>query len=136
MSVFSVIGSIASKIFSVVTTILPLLDVIKQLIPSLREEAEAIENLVARGGTEADDFVDRNRAELTVVREWFSRLRVGAQGMEMTIDSILEAADDDTITPEEIQGIISLLGDAIDNIVAVGETSDSMVEALQKVRNA
>lgn len=136
MGVFNVIGAVFSKLFSVITMLVPLLDVIKQLIPSLRDEAEFLENLVARGEEEADAAIDRSRNELIVIREWFTRLRLGATGMESTIDQLLAAAEDDAVTVPEIEAVVATLQDAIQHIIAVGESSDEMVKALEKVKNA
>jgi len=136
MSVFSVIGKVFTTLFDVLTKIMPVMEALKALIPSLRDEIEQVEGLIAEGEEEASEFVLGIETELEIIQTWARRLALSGSGINRTVEMLRTAAESDSrITTDEIQGIVASLEDAIGAVISTGEMTDDMLKALEKVKN-
>ncbi len=137
MSVFGIIGTILTKaagIVSVVVSIgkqiLPFIVAAREVVPAIDDALDKVEGVLEKGGTEADDFFDRNLPVLMDMREVFSDLqKFGAAGEEMVTEAINASQVDtpDVITPEEAKSIAL----KIDALRAAGVALASM-DGLEK----
>lgn len=105
MSVFNVVGKIASIIFNILLNIEPFLNAIKALIPTLREPIEIVEEVMEQSGELADDFIDRNAYVFTTVRGVAINMQHTGAALEELMNAALNAAADDEVSADEIENI-------------------------------
>lgn len=136
MSFGSILGKVAGIVVEVVTKITPLVELIKSLIPGLREPLESVEDLIEESGELADDFIDAHRPQLMDLREFFTDLGgVSTAGVEM-VDEVLRAADDDTITFDEL-AIVKQRAEALfEAVIALGKSADGADDAINVLKAA
>lgn len=136
MSIFSTLGRIVSTFVNVLAQIMPILDLLKQLVPGLRDVADDIGDLVEQGGEKADDFVDNNRGSLLDIREFAFKFQLAGEGMVEVVDRILAAAEDDTITTDELATIYDDIQQAVERVIEAGEAAGGAKKAVEKLQNA
>jgi len=139
MSIFSSIGKVFGTILTVVGQLSPILDLLKQLVPGLRDSITQLETLVEEGETQADDFIDANRPGLEKARDFAEKLEFAGAGLKNTIQMTLDsaAANDDTpeeVTAAEVGEIYESLEETIKLIIDAGESAGPAMEAVEKFK--
>ena len=107
MTIWSVISTVltkASGIVSVIVSIgkqvLPFITAAREVVPAVDGVLDRVEEVMASGGAEADDFFDRNLPVLEDLREVFQDLaEFGNAGADMMNEAIIASQQD---TPDEI----------------------------------
>jgi hypothetical protein len=136
MSIFTTIGSVAGAIFRVGKIILPILAGLRQASPDVDEWLDKVDAVIEAGGTEADDFFDRNIGTIHDMAEVFSDLEdLAVTGQELT-EKIIQYSQVDVpnqITPEQAADIGQSLLEMKAHIQAL-VTSQELMEKLEKMQ--
>ena len=136
MGVFSFIGKIAGVAVHVVTKLLPLAELLKDLIPGLKNPIEDIEELVDNAGELADDFIDNHRSEFEAIRNFGKELSDVGLGVEMLADEVLRSADDDEVTINELERMKQRLTQLLSKLHALSSASDNAAGAIKNLNES
>lgn len=127
MSVFSVIGSIAVKVWGIGKVLLPILEAFRAASPAVDDALDKVEDILEEGGEVADDFLDRNLRTLEDMREFFQDMQAagvaGQAFMEQAI-TYSQVESPDQLTPAEAQTLAVMLPHLKDTLRALVTRED------------
>jgi len=126
----SILGKIAGIAVDVVTKLLPLMDLIKELVPGLAKPIEQAEELVDGAGELADDLIDSCRDEFEIIGKFGSHLGDVGEALRRLVDTVLAAADDDTVSTAELGAMKTRVLDLYEEIADLVELADQAKEAV------
>ena len=119
MSIFGIIGSVLTKaagivsvVVSVAKQVLPFITAAREVVPAIDNVLDKVDEALATGGAEADDFFDRNLPVLEDLKEVYHDMGEFAASGEAMMDYAIIASQvdtPDTITVEEAKTIALLI---------------------------
>lgn len=107
-NIVRVIGRVGSVAYGLLKTVIPVLESLRPAVDEIDTAFEFIEDKIAKGGIEADDFLDRNLGAIVAVENLSGKGIAVFQQMNTVAVQLRLASQEqtpDTITPEEAQQI-------------------------------
>lgn len=137
MGVLQGIVNVGKAVLRIGKIVVPVLRGLGSMVPEIGKLFQGVDDAIADGGVQADDFFDRNLSTIGDIREFFRDLQVfGAKGEE-TCDAIVVASQVDTpdmITIAEGEHILALTNDlreTLQNIVTKNESLEAKIDAME-----
>lgn len=134
MSIFSVfrtvvktVGNVATVVVNVGRQLLPFIGAARQAIPAVDEAVTKVEDVIAQGGAEADQFLDRNIDTIRDLDGFFVELQeVGVRGQAVTGYAIQASQVDSptTVTPEEAEELARRIWALKESLAAIASKND------------
>lgn len=125
---------IVASVLKVGKVLVPMLRGLGEALPEVKKWFQTIDEQVRIGGSKFDGFLDRNRDTIIEMREVYRDMTTcGQEGVKLC-DKLLAAAVDDTVTPEEAEGIaaqLEVVAEATANIV---KNNDALIPKLESMK--
>ncbi|HAM58836.1 MAG TPA: hypothetical protein DC063_10065 [Arenimonas sp.] len=104
MGIIGKIGDILKSVLRIGNIVVPVLRALRPVVHEIDVAFEEIDEQIANGGVEADDFFDRNIGTIYQMREFFADLSEFTKEGMYACDKIVQYSQvdtPDTIAPEE-----------------------------------
>ena len=133
MGILDKLKNVAKAALRIGNIVVPVLRGLGEMVPELGNLFAKVDEVVEDGGVEADNFLDRNLAELGEGKEFFLDLQTFAAQGAFTCDLLIRASQVDTpdlITVAEAEEILKATDRLRELGVAVVENNEGLEDRL------